>query len=225
MPHKCTRLGFAGFCKTDIILYLARILTCLGESVAIVDLSGEQGLRLSVPAGIYSDDRLEYRGVEVFLNCANNSVTEETQSSHSMVLLDYGVNTKALESMKELRTLFIVTDLQRDHAVPLASFLEHLQGPTDSVRIIRDIVPGKIRPRYIDSLLQAGQHTNLLAKYEFSFDGAEYSQRLLSQYDDIFHFTKITESFKSMLLEVVTELLGYDRKAAAKAIKKAQHGG
>ncbi|MBP7176896.1 MAG: hypothetical protein KBA53_11880 [Thermoclostridium sp.] len=225
MPEKCTRLGFTGFCKTDIILYMARILTCLGERVAIVDLSGEQDLRMSVPAGIYLEDRLDYRGVEVFLNCSDNSFTDMTEKNHSVVLLDYGVNRKAIESVSELRTLFIVTDLQRHHAVPLASFLEHLQSPTDSIRIIRDIVPGKIRPRYIDSLLQAAQHTNLLAKYELSFDEAEYSQRLLCQYDDIFHFTKITESYKSMLLEVVVELLGFERRAAVKAFKKAQHGG
>ncbi len=225
MPDKCTRLGFAGFCKTDIMLYIARILTCMGESAAIVDQSGGQELRLSVPAGIYSADRLDYRGVDVFLNCEESNVNELTGKGYSVVLLDYGVNNKAFEMSGEVRTLFIVTDLQRHHAVPLASFLSRLPSSLDSVRIIRDIVPGKIRPRYIDSLLQAAQYTNLLAKYDFPYDETEYGQRLQSQYDDIFRFTKISESFKSMLLEVMTELLGYDKKAAVKAYKKAQHGG
>lgn len=225
MPDKCTRLGFAGFCKTDIMLYIARVLACLGETVAIADHSGCQNLRLSVPAGIYSEDRLDYRGVDVFLNCDASIPKELTGTNYSVVLQDYGVNSKAIEFSGELRTLFIVTDLQRHHAVPLASFLGRLPVTADSVRIIRDIVPGKIRPRYIDSLLQAAQYTNILAKYDFPFDETEYSQRLNSQYDDIFRFVKISESFKSMLLEVVIELLGYDRKAAVKALKKAQHGG
>lgn len=225
MPDKCIRLGFAGFCKTDIMLYIARILACLGESIAIFDQSGSQDLRLSVPAGIYSEDRLDYRGVDVFLNCDTEIPKELTGTNYSVVLLDYGVNSKALEIPGELRALFIVTDLQRHHAVPMASFLGRLPFSLDSIRIIRDIVPGKIRPRYIDSLLQATQYTNLLAKYDLAFDEAEYRQRLLSQYDDIFHFTQIPESFKNMLLEVITELLGYDRKVAVKALKKAQHGG
>lgn len=225
MPDKCIWLGFAGFCKTDIMLYIARVLVCLGESVAIVDQSGSQDLRLSVPAGIYSEDRLDYRGVDVFLNCGAAMPKELTGTSHSVVLLDYGVNSKALEMPGELKVLFIVTDSQRHHAVPLASFLARLPFSPDSIRIIRDIVPGKIRPRYIDSLLQAAQYTNLLAKYDFPFDEAEYGQRIVSQYDDIFHFSKIPESFKNMLLDVVIELLGHDRKAAVKALKKAQHGG
>ena len=65
MPDKCIWLGFAGFCKTDIMLYIARILVCLGESVAIIDQSGSQDVRLSVPAGDLLEDRLDYRGVDV----------------------------------------------------------------------------------------------------------------------------------------------------------------
>ena len=65
----------------------------------------------------------------------------------------------------------------------------------------------------------------MLAKYDFIFDETEYNQRLISQYDDIFYFAKIPESYKNMLLEIVIELLGYDKKAAVRALKKAQHGG
>ncbi len=225
MPDKCIWLGFAGFCKTDIMLYIARILVCLGESVAIIDQSGSQDLRLSVPAGIYSEDRLDYRGVDVYLNCESGIPKELAGTNHSVVLMDFGINSKAIELSGELKTLFLITDLQRHHTVPLASFLSRLPFSPDAIRIIRDIVPGKIRPRYIDSLLQAAQYTNLLAKYDFIFDETEYNQRLISQYDDIFYFAKIPESYKNMLLEIVIELLGYDKKAAVRALKKAQHGG
>ena len=225
MPEKSTRLGFAGFCKTDIMLYMARILVCLGESVAIVDQSGEQELRFSVPAGLYSEDRFDYRGVDIFLNCENLDTQQLPLVDYSVVLLDYGVNRKAFETLQQVKALFIVTDMQRHHAVPLSYVLGRLPVSPDAVRILRDVTPGKIRPRYIDSLLQAGQFTNLLARYELHFDEAEYAQRLISQYDDIFQFNRISEGYKGMLKECMTELMGYDRKAVEKAFKKAQRGG
>lgn len=225
MPEKCTLLGFAGFCKTDILLYMARVLTCLNERVAIVDQSGNKELLFSVPSGLYTDDRLDYRGVDIFLNCGNVDPQQLPLADYSVVLLDYGVNRKAFETLPQVKALFIVTDMQRHHAVPLSQVLGALPVSPDTVRILRDVVPGKIRPRYIDSLLQAGQYTNLLARYELPFDETEYAQRLISQYDDTFQFHRISEGFKTMLKECLTELMGFDRKAVEKAFRKAQRGG
>lgn len=225
MPGNTIYIGFAGFCKTDIMLYLSRILQCLGETVAIVDRSHSQDLRYSVPTGIYSEDRMDYRGVEIFLGCENTPVSELPLTDMSAVIIDFGVNAAAIDDMVSLKALFIVTDLQRAHTVPLSAFLGRIQSRPDSIRIIRDIVPGKIRPRYVDSLLQSGQVTNLIAKYEFDFSGAEYAARLTSQYDDIFQFSKIPEEYKNMLLECITELFGKDGKLCLKALKKAQRGG
>lgn len=216
-------LGFIGFCKTDIMLYMARILHLLGENVAIIDQSGQQELRYSVPAVFARDDRLDYRGVDVFLDCENVSLQDLPVQNYSVLLFDYGVIAKMIGD--GLKTLFIVTDMQRHHAVPLSSCLSSLHHRLDTIRIIRDIVPGKIRPRYIDSLLQAGQFTNLIAKYDLPFGEAEFVQRLNCQYDDIFQFHKISDGYKNMLTECITELFGMDRKSLAKALKKAQRGG
>ncbi|NLN65540.1 MAG: hypothetical protein GX144_09075 [Clostridiaceae bacterium] len=225
MSSKSIRLGFIGFCKTDIILYMARILTCLGENVAVIDCSGQHELKLSVPDAIDTEDRLDYRGVDFYSNSKGINTAELPVKNYTILLVDYGVNLHALEKEAELEALFVVTDMHRHHVVPLSIVLSRLQFTPDAIRIIRDIVPGKIRPRYIDSLLQTGQFTNLLAKYELYLHEKDYYQRLLSQYDDIFHFAKISEAFRSMLFECVTELLGYDKKSATRALKKAQSGG
>lgn len=216
-------LGFIGFCKTDIMLYMARILHLMGENVAIIDQSGQQELRYSVPAVFARDDRLDYRGVDVFFDGENINPADLPAQNYSVFLVDYGVHSKNIGV--GLKTLFIVTDMQRHHAVPLSSCLGSLHHCPDAIRIIRDIVPGKIRPRYIDSLLQAGQFTNLIAKYDLPFGEAEFVQRLNCQHDDIFQFHKISDGYKNMLIECITELFGTDRKTLAKAFKKAQRGG
>ena len=65
----------------------------------------------------------------------------------------------------------------------------------------------------------------MIAKYDFPINEIDYSSRLLSQYDDVFPFAKISKEFKSMLLDCITEIFEKDRNAAIKAIRKAQIGG
>ncbi|HEY8422113.1 MAG TPA: hypothetical protein VIL05_10285 [Thermoclostridium sp.] len=218
-------IGFAGFCKSDIILYLSRILYLTGDKVAVIDRSHEQELYYHVPAESISDDRLEYRGIDVYLRCQNIPLKDFPVKDYQVVLVDLGVNSETYEDVKLLKVLYIVTDCNRHHTIPLSAWLRNLATGPDSVRIIRDTVYGKIRPRYIDSLLQAGQVTNVLAKYEFRLNDDEYSTRLLCQYDDIYRFAKIPEDYKNMLMDCITEIFGKEVKSARKALRKAQMGG
>lgn len=220
-----TMIGFAGFCKSDIVIYLSRILYILGEKVAIIDKSTEQEFRFYVPAGIYSEDRLEYRGIDIYLGCQNAQLNTIPIKNYTVVLVDLGVNANTIEDIKYLKVLFVVTDCNKYHTIPLSVWLSKQSSCPASIRIIRDIVYGKIRPRYIDSLLQASQLTKLIAKYEFPINEIEYSCRLLTQYDDVFKFTKIPIDFRNMLLDCITEIFEKERKIALKALKKAQLGG
>ncbi len=225
MPNTTIKLGFTGFCKTDIILYLSRIFYVLGERVAIIDQSSQEALRHSIPTGVYTQDIIDYRGVDVFLNCENTSLEGLPLYDYSVLLIDLGINKMALESIDELKALFIVTDCSRHHTVPLSICLGLIKNRPDSIRIIRDLVNSKINSRYIDSIIQSSQHTNIIAKYEFGLNEKEYECRIKSQYDDIFRFTNITKDFEEMLIDCITELYGADKNNVLKAFKKAQKGG
>lgn len=217
-------IGFAGFCKSDIILYLSRILYLLGEKVAIIDRSNEHEICFSVPAEIKNTDMIEYRGVDVFPYCHNMPVNCFLVKNYSCILIDFGINPETYNDIKHLKVLFIVTDPNRYHTIPLSAWLEGITAKPDAVRIIRDTVYGKIRPKYIDSLLKAGEVANIIAEYEFPLDDIEYATRLTAQYDDIFRFTGISREMKDMLTDSLTEIFKKDRKAVSKALKKAQRG-
>jgi len=219
------RLGFIGFCKTDLILYLSRIIKSLGEKAAIVDRSADQKISYSVPVGIYTKDRLDYRGVEVFLNCSETELKELPLDDFYTVLVDFGLNVKTFGDIKEMNAVFIVSDLQRYHLLPLSDFLSKAGKIPNTIRIYRDMPSGKITACYADSLLNIENAANLIAKYEFPLNETEYSVRLTSQYDDVFKFSRIPVEFSQMLIDCVTELFGIDKKAAVKALKKAQRGG
>ena len=220
-----TVVGFAGFCKSDIILYLSRILYVLGEKIAIVDRSTEQQLSFSVPIVPSSNNIFEYRGIDIYLRCNNTPLNDIPKNKYSVVFIDFVINPETYEDLSQIKALFIVTDCNKQHTIPLSIWLNNQTARPVSIRIIRDIVSGKIRPRYIDSLLQAGQKTQMIAKYDFPINEIDYSSRLLSQYDDVFPFAKISKEFKSMLLDCITEIFEKDRNAAIKAIRKAQIGG
>ncbi len=218
-------LGFAGFCKTDMILYISRILHILGEKVAIIDRTQEQELRFSVPVGIYESDRLDYRGIEVFLGCGKMALEELPLDDFTVILVDLGVRLDVMEDMKSIRTLFVISDMQRHHIIPLSNWITKIPSCPDTIRILRDISPGKIHPRYVDAILQTEKYTNIIAKYEFMLNEKEYANRLKSQYDDVFSFPKIPEDFKTMLIDCMVELFGVENKSAIKAVRKAQKGG
>jgi len=225
MPDTYKVIGFTGFCKSDIILYFSRILLMLGEKVAVIDQSMQDELKYSIPTGLYTQDGIDYRGVDVFLKCEDIELNNLPLDDYTVLLIDYGVNIKALELIKDLKALFIVTDLSRHHTVPLSSCLSHIINRPDSVRIIRDMVYSKINTRYIDSLLQSGQYTNIIAKYEFDLNENDYECRLKSQYDDIFKFGKISNDLRNMLVDCITGLFETEKKLVIKALKKAQKGG
>lgn len=225
MPDTYKILGFTGFCKSDIILYFSRILLQLGEKVAVIDQSMQEELKYSIPTVFYAQDKIDYRGVDFFLNCEDIELSNLPLGDYTVLLIDFGVNFKALESTKDMKALFIVTDLCRHHAVPLSSCLNHIINRPDSIRIIRDMVYSKINTRYIDSLLQSGQYTNIIAKYEFVLDEKDYECKLKSQYDDIFRFGNISNDLRNMLADCITGLFGTEKKAVLKALKKAQRGG
>jgi len=225
MMDNTTVIGFAGFSKSDIMLYFARILHLLGENTAIIDRSTECEIVYSVPYDPGCGNILEYRGIDIYLGLSNFPVGQLPLNYYSSVLIDLGVNPDAYKDLDYLKILFIVTDLNRHHTIPLSAWLGNLPVKPTAVRIIRDTLYGKIRPDYIDSLLKIQQVANIIASYEFPFDEREYYTRLLTQYDDIFKFNKIPKEFKTMLIDCVTEIFNKQRRDAVKALKKAQLGG
>jgi len=224
VPKQQTRLGFIGFCKTDLILYLSRIINLLGEKTAIADCSVSQELSYSVPVGIYTKDRLDYRGVEVFLNCSETGMEQMHLDDFNAVLVDFGLNEKTIDEIKGMNAVFIVSDLQRQHLIPLSNFLSETREIPNAIRVYRDIPHGKITARYADSILNLDT-ANVIARYELPFNETEYAVRLISQYDDIFKFGRVPAEYSQMLLDCITELFGTEKKAAIKALKKAQRGG
>lgn len=224
MTKKQTRLGFIGFCKTDLMLYFSRIINALGERAAIVDRSNSQELHYSVPVGKCTEDMLDYRGVEVFLNCGSKILEEVTLDDFYAVLVDFGLNVEALRETKGMEAVFVVSDLQKHHILPLSNFLSKAGEIPNIIRVYRDIPAGKITARYADSILNL-EEKNIIAKFELHLNETEYAVRLKSQYDDIFRFNGIPAEFRQMLLDCMTELFGIDRKDAVKSLKKAQRGG
>lgn len=326
-----TVIGFTGFCKADIILYISRILKLLGERVVIIDQSNQNEFRFSVPDGFSAQDNKErstmafdsindelqlytsgvlepalsfaaatrsyplklqasgesepaisfasesqsypltpqasaesapaisfaseawsypsqfqaseeseppagfnmfiipehvnYRGIDVLLSCENAFIEDLQLEDYTTLIVDFGVNFDAINRITNLKALFIVTDCCRHHTIPLSSCLSHIEKKPDAIRILRDITNMKINSRYIDSILQSSQFTNIIAKYELPLVENDYTSRLKSQYDDVFKFTKISKDLNNLLMDCIMGLYEADKKVFLKAFGKAKKGG
>ena len=159
------------------------------------------------------------------MRCNNTPLNDIPKNKYSVVFIDFGINPETYEDLSQIKALFIVTDCNKQHTIPLSIWLNNQTARPVSIRIIRDIVSGKIRPRYIDSLLQAGQKTQMIAKYDFPINEIDYSSRLLSQYDDVFPFAKFQKNSKVCYLTVSPRYLKRIEMQLLKQLGKAQIGG
>lgn len=128
------RVGFFGCYSHDVILLLAKVLSCMEKRVLLVDRSRRHTLRASIPVPEGVDlekNKIEYDGI--FFG-ESESTTEE-RKGYDVELIDFG-----MEPMREdalgCTELVVVTDMLLHHI----RHLTKLDVPGERVRIclIRD---------------------------------------------------------------------------------------
>ncbi|MCX7920453.1 MAG: hypothetical protein N3B21_00300 [Clostridia bacterium] len=219
-----TKIGFCGTKIDDITSYLSRILNVIGKKLAVIDASEEQFLKFSVPSGDNCTNITTYRGVDIYTDCSfQDNFAKVNLSKYEVVFINFGLNKALLKEFSDCDIHFIVTDMERHNVLRLKDTVSKLDKKLEAIRIYRDVVDSKIDKRYMDSLLE-NVMVNYKAEYFFNLDDSELACRIDSQYNDIFKFNKLPKEFKVMFSEVLTELLGLDKKTVSNAIKKAERG-
>ena len=134
------RVGFAGCYSHDIILILAKVLSCVGKKVLILDWNEQHTLGASVPMPeelSAENEIVEYDGVFF----TEQITDEETEASYDAVLIDFGMTGRKKE-MGCCTELILVTDMLPHHIRRLSG--AELPGELVKECIIRDAVEGHI---------------------------------------------------------------------------------
>lgn len=132
------RVGFVGCYSHDVILLLAKVLTCMGRKVLLVDRNKRHTLRASIPIpeGISTGkEKIEYDGMFYTEKESNEAERENCD----IELIDFGMEIKR-DAAFRCTELIVVTDLLLHHIHALSE--EPI--PKERVRacVIRDVMHG-----------------------------------------------------------------------------------
>ncbi|HEX3028802.1 MAG TPA: hypothetical protein VHT34_05775, partial [Clostridia bacterium] len=214
-------VGFVGADSIDVILYLTRIFANLKYKTSIIDASDEQLLRYSVPEE--SSEELTYRSVDVYFDKNTSDKLECVDyDKYDAVIINYGFNHKLKEDMKQCNSLIVLTDFDRVHVLKLKETLDKLDV-MPIVKIYRNVLKTKISSKYIDTILNIKKF-KIEKEYLIPFSSDDQKVRLISQYDDIFAFSDISDKLFSFMIELVETHMSFDNKTFSKALKKAEKG-
>lgn len=130
------RVGFVGCYSHDVILLLAKALSCMEKKVLLTDRSRRHTLRASIPVPEGVDlekNRIEYDGI---FYGETESTTEE-RGNYDVEIIDFGMELKKDDALG-CTELIVVTDMLLHHI----RYLTNAEVPGERVRacIIRDTI-------------------------------------------------------------------------------------
>lgn len=243
------KIGFAGSYKCDLLLYMARVAAAAGKNVMVADATDEQLLNYSMPDGL-DDSIINYCRCDILPGCGCSGAYGQLEfDKYDIVLIDYGFNKSLLHQAKNCNVLIVVSDFERYNVLKLRDCFREAFGTSQEieietsqqnqgeeygqamnapkmnvVKIYRDVVNSKINSDYIDHLLDIDDMSNVTGGYLFYLDDTDHRLRLESQYNDNFHFNKLSKEYKLMFSDILQPYLNIDAKELNKVIKKAERG-
>lgn len=130
------RVGFVGCYSHDVILLLAKVLSCMEKRVLLTDRNKRHTLRASIPFPDGLDagkDKVEYDGI--FYGETESAPAE--RENYDVEIIDFGMEIKK-EDASGCTELIVVSDMLLHHI----RCLSNAEIPGERVRacIIRDII-------------------------------------------------------------------------------------
>lgn len=208
-----------------MLLYIAKIFTCLDKKVLVIDLSAEGKLRYNIPysKNLMTDNFISHQNIDFLLDQYGLDANENYKDSdYDVVIMDYGYNKEIVNDDPGL--IYLVTDIERYSVEKLMSLVEKLKGKNEFVKIYRNLIDCKINEKYVDNLLKLPEESKVIAGYVFHLTDSDYKCTILSQHENSFKFKDVSKGYKKMFADIVEETFDIDAKVVGKAILKAEKG-
>lgn len=211
------QLGFVGVDSTDMVLYLARLLSCNEKKVAVIDYTKRHQLiqTANVPDVLFGTGSY-YKEI---LIVAAEALTDEREVKSCEYIFHYFGAAVSHPQIANCTELFFVTDM-----IPTnASLLKEVKCSevTKKYCIIRNMIDAKYRGKYLVSLMEQG----FAPKDAIELPYAEQDYRCRCYLCiDTKHKLKIKElsaGMQQVLLYLFKELEQADEKTIKKIVKKA----
>lgn len=221
MENKAIAIAYLGIDNFDYILYLSRIFYKLGKKVLLVDRSDTRSLSraLPIPLGIdVNKEVISYRRVDFTAQEINTDMIKQ----YDIILAAYGFNDIGNEA-KIYNRFVLVTDLYLHNLERINKLNVTFPESSERYLLIRNVVDTKLTPYNVSNKveIEIPAENQLFIYFEYS----DYTSAIICQSNQVARFTRISNSYKQLLIEDVNSVYpDLPRSVCAKAFKKAKKG-
>lgn len=202
-------IGFVGYDSYDLILYLATVLTEMGQRVIVSDSSDLRALSLCIPSlEDWEDGPVEYFGIEFVQDL------QEEPEDFDWLFIDFGWSGGEQEFQCD--ELYYVTDYKQHNMLGL---LDHLVEYESVLGILlRDKIDSKVTAQSVASELGL-EDLPEESLYEVNEQAPDLMAQMLCQHNSGIPIRMISENMKGFICDFLADY--WDRKSVMNAIKTA----
>lgn len=218
--------------KVDFALYLGHTIAAQGKRVLVIDATSNAFYRHSVTQLEEGEALFEIQGVEILCTAKDWPSVEDCLNAESESLNNYDCIITDMDSIEVLinnwpkfdHTLYISDDdrfnINCDIEL-LHRFLDENDGK--SLRRVHFESPFKVPAGYIELLMN--NRVEFTADSEIlDYDDQEGRLRIMMQHNQVIPYSKLTKEYKELLINLVVEWFGLDKRQIAKAAKPSLFG-
>lgn len=209
-------IGWVGIEKYDIILYLAKLTTCLNKKVLLIDRSENEALSYCIPTPTIMNaktKKITYRNID-FIKDRNVS---DFVKDYDYIFIDFGFKTTHADIYK-CSKLIIVTDKQQ-HNINKIYTLRF--SPQDALLVLKTERNKKEIDALQESIRDQLQIDNIVA---MEFDEIDKEKMILLQYNNEIKVKRLSGQYVYLLEQIMTMILNFDSKDFGQAYKQLKRG-
>lgn len=218
--------------KVDFALYLGHMIAAQGKRVLVIDATSKNLYERSITHLEEGEFLFEIQGVEILCCAKDWKSVEDCLNAESETFNNYDCIIVDMDSIDVLisdwptfdHTLYISDDdkfnIHCDIEL-LHRFLDENDGK--SLRRVHFESPFKVPEGYIELLMN--NRVEFSADSEvIEYDDQEGRLRIMMQHNQVIPYGKLTKEYKELLVSMVVEWFGLDKRQIAKAAKPSLFG-
>lgn len=210
-------MGFWGSYHVDFVCYVARILSCMGKEVLVIDASPTQEF-----SHFFTNKEAE---LSVISQCNVDFTTKGTKllpkdSAYDVMLFYFGDHFDA-EQLRSCTEIFALSFWDRIAMERLRLQTMDLRLPIDV--ILRNYCGAKHDRKQCMSLLK-NENIFIAQEYYIAFDEMDENYRIRMQYEAIGDFRHISSGMEKVLIRIVNVICPSEWQTIKNAVRKAKRG-
>ena len=210
-----TVIGWVGIEKYDIILYLAKLLTCLNKKVLLIDRSENSALTYCIPIPAImnaTSNKVNFRNID-FIKERNVS---DFINDYDYILIDFGFKTTHADIYK-CDKIIIVTDKQQHNIDTMYT----LKSKSEVLLVLK----AEGNKREIDALQESiREQLQIEDIVVMGFDEIDKEKMIMLQYNSEIKMKRLSGQYIYLLEQIMTTILKFDSKDFGQAYKQLKRG-